>query len=153
MGRFVGTSDNVGHAITFKILTESKRVIYRSVVRSGAGKGAFVNLRANRKAPRMAPPVLNKALEFNGVKYPVFIDKIHLAKFKEDLGQFADEEPKDHEHVATVGTTPTDAGELQTATAPDLEDGNHGPLVTNDESCMITAPGNGESRSRLKPHS
>ena len=34
LGRFVGISDNVGYAITFKILTESKRVIYRSVVLS-----------------------------------------------------------------------------------------------------------------------
>ena len=38
LGRFVRMSDNVGHAITFKILTESKKVIYRSVVRSGAGR-------------------------------------------------------------------------------------------------------------------
>ena len=35
------------------------------------------------------------------------------------------------------------------AIAPDLEDGNHGPLVTNGESRLAVTPVDGESRSRL----
>ena len=35
VGRFVGISEHIGHALTYKILTEdTKRVIHRSVVRS-----------------------------------------------------------------------------------------------------------------------
>ena len=34
LGRFVGISENVGHAMTYKILTESDKVISRAEVRS-----------------------------------------------------------------------------------------------------------------------
>jgi hypothetical protein len=43
LGRFVGIGQNVGHAMTFKILTASDKIIHRSVVRSAVGTGAFQN--------------------------------------------------------------------------------------------------------------
>jgi hypothetical protein len=49
-GRFVGLAESVGHAMTFKILTEEGKIIHRAVVRSAAGEGAFVNQRANESA-------------------------------------------------------------------------------------------------------
>jgi len=50
MGRFVGIAQHVGHAITFKVLTEEDKVIQRSVVRSANNDGAFMNLRADEAA-------------------------------------------------------------------------------------------------------
>lgn len=43
LGRFVGIGQNVGHAMTFKILTAGDKLIHRSVVRSAVGTGAFRN--------------------------------------------------------------------------------------------------------------
>ena len=71
-------------------------------------------------------------------------------RFKEDLGQFADEEPADPKHDATAEDTISDGVEPLAAIAPDLEDGNRGPLVTNDESRLAVTPADGESRSRLE---
>ena len=50
LGRFVGVAENVGNAMTFKILTEDGKVIHRGVVRSATGDGAFINKRAEDSA-------------------------------------------------------------------------------------------------------
>jgi hypothetical protein len=50
LGRFVGIGQNVGHAMTFKILTSTGKVIHRSVVRSATGSGAFRNRLADQVA-------------------------------------------------------------------------------------------------------
>ena len=50
LGRFVGIAECVGNAMTFRILTEERKVINRAVVRTATGEGAFVNKRANEKA-------------------------------------------------------------------------------------------------------
>jgi hypothetical protein len=50
LGRFVGIGQNVGHAMTFKILMATGKVIHRSVVRSATGSGAFCNRLADQVA-------------------------------------------------------------------------------------------------------
>ena len=55
LGRFVGISHNVGHSMTFKVLTESGRIIHRSILRSAAQGGPYTNLKANADAPTLAP--------------------------------------------------------------------------------------------------
>ena len=50
MGRYVGITENVSNAMTFKVLTEEGKVIHRSVVRSAAVDSAFVNRRVDKKA-------------------------------------------------------------------------------------------------------
>jgi hypothetical protein len=50
LGRFTGIVESVGNAMTFKILTEEGKVIHRAVVRSAAGKGAFINQWASESA-------------------------------------------------------------------------------------------------------
>ena len=50
LGRFVGIGENVGNAMTFKILTEESKVIHRSVVRSATKEGPFLNQRADNNA-------------------------------------------------------------------------------------------------------
>lgn len=50
LGRFVGIAETVGSAMTFKVLTEEGKIIHRSIVRSAALEGAFVNRRAEDKA-------------------------------------------------------------------------------------------------------
>ena len=34
LGHYVGVADNVGHAMTFKILSSESKIIYRSKIRS-----------------------------------------------------------------------------------------------------------------------
>ena len=50
LGRYVGVSENVGHAMTYKILTADDKVISRGIVRSAVKEGAFINKRADEKA-------------------------------------------------------------------------------------------------------
>jgi Reverse transcriptase (RNA-dependent DNA polymerase) len=50
LGRFIGIAENVGNAMTFKILTSERKVIHRSVVRSAMKDGGFSNRRANEQA-------------------------------------------------------------------------------------------------------
>ena len=52
LGRFVGIAENVGNAMTFKVLTSEGKIIHRSVVRSAAGEGAFINIRADSDAAK-----------------------------------------------------------------------------------------------------
>ena len=55
LGRFVGISENVGHAMTYKILTEDDKVIHRAVARSALKDGGFENRKAKKAAPKGAP--------------------------------------------------------------------------------------------------
>ena len=55
MGRFVGISHNIGHSMTYKVLTDSGNIIHRSVLRSAAKGGEYTNLKANADAPIIAP--------------------------------------------------------------------------------------------------
>ena len=59
LGRFVRIAENIGNAMCFLILTEDLKVIARSVVRSARKGGGFTNRRANRLAPKLAPPTPN----------------------------------------------------------------------------------------------
>jgi hypothetical protein len=54
LGRFVGISEHVGHAMTFKILTEDRKVIHRAVVRTATKGGMFENKRAQAEAPNLS---------------------------------------------------------------------------------------------------
>jgi hypothetical protein len=55
LGRFVGFSENIGHAMTYKVLTEDNKIIRRAVLRSARKPGAFKNRRAIEAAPKLAP--------------------------------------------------------------------------------------------------
>lgn len=55
LGRFVGISENVGHSMTYKILTEDDKIIHRAVARSALKTGGFDNKKAKAAAPKGAP--------------------------------------------------------------------------------------------------
>jgi hypothetical protein len=42
-GRFVGIAENVGHSMTYKILTEDDKIIHQTVARSALKGGGFAN--------------------------------------------------------------------------------------------------------------
>jgi hypothetical protein len=50
LGRFVGISEHVGNAMTFKVMTSEEKIISRAVVRSAMKGGAFTNKRADQLA-------------------------------------------------------------------------------------------------------
>ena len=52
LGRFVGIAENVGNAMTFKILTKENKIIHRSVVRTATKGNSFMNKRADKDANR-----------------------------------------------------------------------------------------------------
>ena len=55
LGRFVGFATNIGHAMTYKILTEDNKVIARSDVRTARKQGVeFDNPRAMKESPKLA---------------------------------------------------------------------------------------------------
>ena len=55
LGRFVGVAENVGHGMTYKILTEDNKIIHRAVARSGNKTGGYDNKRAKKAAPNRSP--------------------------------------------------------------------------------------------------
>ena len=50
LGRFIGIAENVGCAMTFKILFEEGKIIHWSVVWLAAAEGVYNNERANKNA-------------------------------------------------------------------------------------------------------
>ena len=59
LGRFVGISEHVGHAMTFKILTEDRKVIHHAVVQTATKGGMFEN-KARRRRHQTFPRVQTK---------------------------------------------------------------------------------------------
>ena len=55
IGRFVGIAENVGHSMTYKILTANGTVIHRAVARTARKGHDFTNWKANKAAPHIAP--------------------------------------------------------------------------------------------------
>ena len=84
LGMFVGISECVGNAVTFKILTKSMKVISRSVVRSASGEGIFQNERANAKATEFAPSIPNHLVRIKNNLYPVNAKTIELQEMHTD---------------------------------------------------------------------
>ena len=76
LGRFVGIADCVGASVTFKILTEDMKVITRSVVRTATKPGAYQNLRANARAPTLAPKPATNNLSINGKIESVTVETV-----------------------------------------------------------------------------
>ena len=65
-GRFVGFAENVGHALTYKILTDdTKKVIYRSRIRSALTEGER-NLRVDPLGSKDVPSVLKSKHTYDG---------------------------------------------------------------------------------------
>ena len=76
LGRFVGAAETVGHELTFLILTEAKKVIARSVIRSARLGGVYRNLRANEAAPSIAPKPPNAKVKIAGKEVPIVIETV-----------------------------------------------------------------------------
>jgi len=55
LGRYVGVAETVGNSMSYKILTESGKIITRSVVRTATKGGPFWNKRAEGLAVSLAP--------------------------------------------------------------------------------------------------
>ena len=73
LGRFVGIADVVGNTVSFKILTENMKVITRSVVRTATKGGVYQNLRANSKAPKLAPHKSTNNLKLGDQEVDIYI--------------------------------------------------------------------------------
>ena len=101
LGRFVGIADSVGAAVTFKILTEDMKVITRSVVRTATKPGAYQNIRANKRAPTLAPKEGNRNLNINGVRQPVVV--VETVEDDESTNGSTDESDNDESPVTNNG--------------------------------------------------
>ena len=89
------------------------------MVRTGAGNGACVNLRANRNAPDIAPPVPNRQVKFGDQTYPIFIDKINLATVEDGDLEGGEDSPRLQEN-GELTTIPEESGESQALTLEGL---------------------------------
>ena len=108
LGRFVGIADTVGHSLSFKVLTESKKIITRSVVRSAAKTGVFQNIRANQATPDLAPKEPN-AYALDGEKsHPVVVPEEVIDNNKEGNEGMEDPLPDLKEREPTKVETVSD---------------------------------------------
>jgi hypothetical protein len=62
LGRWVGVLEDVGHKMTYLVLSENDKVLRRSDIRTAIKDGVFINRRAEEKAERYRPIELQ--LEF-----------------------------------------------------------------------------------------
>ena len=116
LGRFVGAAETVGHELTFLILTEARKVIARSVIRSARLGGIYRNLRANEAAPSLAPKPPNAKVKIAGKEIPIVIETVD------------DEEEVDQSKAEHPFT-------LRSAMEKELENG--GDLPTLDSSSFL----------------
>ncbi len=83
----MGIAETVGNAITFRVLTASGKIILRSVVRSATKEGIYQNLRANERAPDLAPKEPNAELKLKGQPFPIVVSERELTKAAEPQGK------------------------------------------------------------------
>jgi hypothetical protein len=128
LGRFVGFSDNVGHAMTYKVLTADNKIIRRAVLRSARKPGAFKNRRAIEAAPKLAPatdlaePVPPpKDTVILGQKEPPIVETVPEEEVAETNEEPAEDED-DHDVSSFIKSALDDAKRLRT------EDDNDGTI-------------------------
>ena len=97
LGRFVGIAETTGNAMTFKILTAERKIISRSVVRSANKGGVFQNLRANDRAPKIAPVFPNKNLKVGDKAVPVVVETVGDEDQEEGENTTPDDSPVNNE--------------------------------------------------------
>jgi hypothetical protein len=90
LGRFVGIGQNVGHAMTFKILTANDKIIHRSVVHSAVGTRAFRNRLTDNHAVNNGTtlPAANKADTTDATDFdtpPIPADDVFIALAEDDV--------------------------------------------------------------------
>ena len=100
LGRFVGIAEHVGHALTFKVLTEDAKVVSCSLVRPATKTGIFENRKAMEKAPSIAPVRLNAKVKVGNKEVEVVIPET-VTDDEEDDGESQDHDP-DTEVNATI---------------------------------------------------
>ena len=142
LGRFVGIADTVGAAVTFKILTEDMKVIARSVVRTATKPGVFQNLRANERAPRLAPKPVTNTLHIDGQH-----EKVRVETVSDEDGE-SDDEDDDTPGIGYNGTKPEAVLPeketfLSTAMEDAVKNGGDLPTINIDDiigRTFITSP-------------
>ena len=77
VGRFVGIAEDIGHAMTYKILTVEDKIIHRAVARTARKSGEHTNWKADEAAPKTAPKPKHQPIrvETVGIEDHVELDK------------------------------------------------------------------------------
>ena len=121
LGRFVGIAESVGHALTFKILTEDNKIVARSLVRKATKGGVFDNQKAKAKASNIAPSKPNVRIQVGEETAEVVVETVE----GEDETKIPDEDAEDlfpskhePEHVPQDDDDEDDNEELPTLTIP-----------------------------------
>ena len=137
MGHFVGIAENVGHSLTFKILTKELQIISRSLVRPATETGVFKNKTAIYEAPGIAPVEPNAKVKVKGKEVEVAIP--------ETVDDDEDEDGETSPNDALDGSNPIEmfperpvADEDQTQ---QVDDGDESETSTKEK------PGKGEPLS------
>ena len=90
LGRFVGIAENVGHAMTYKILTDNDKIITRSVVRSARHGNGRENERARAMAKNNLPEELHPDLTGDPTLVPATDDSKDDSTMTPDQKAFHD---------------------------------------------------------------
>ena len=136
LGRFVGIAENVGHSLTFKILTKELQIISRSLVRPATETGVFKNKTAIYEAPGIAPVEPNAKVKVKGKEVEVVIPET----VNDD-----DEDGETNPDNALDGSDPIEMFPEQ----PVADEGQAQQVVDDDEpeNDTMDKPGKGEPLS------
>ncbi len=177
LGRFVGIAETVGNAITFCVLTASGKIILCSVVRSATKEGIYQNLRANERAPDLAPKEPNAELNLKGTPIPVVVSEKELNRatgpqgktsmegevetVQEDQEGGSEEEPKvddsmeaaDGDEETEVKEKPSPEEAIRSAMEHIINKGGRMPTLNADHilgRTFITTPDEDGEQKRAK---
>ena len=119
LGQFAGIAENVGHSLTFKIVTNGGKTISRSLVRSATEPCIFQNLRANQAAPNVAPKAPNAKVQVGSETVGVVLETVD--KDETDTGDDAiPKEPQRPTIAFAIGDKLKPGEELPTFNSSDL---------------------------------
>ena len=140
LGRFVGIADVVGATVTFKILTEDMKVITRSVVRTATKGGAYQNVRANTRAPTLAPKPTTSKLRIRDLEQQVAVEHDDNDSPSQD-----EDDASSSDEAADINTSPAAAQKtfLKTAMEDAVKAGKDLPTIDISDiigRTFITSP-------------
>ena len=109
VGRFVGLSENVGHTMTFKILTDNGKILHRSWVRTCNKEGAFKNKRALKEAIQIAPgPEVTTTIGSNNKELMTAKEKAQMRSREEEtvVPETVEEEEEEPQNLEDITPEP-----------------------------------------------
>ena len=113
LGRFVGISETVGHKMTYKILTENKTIVTRSIVRTARDPKTYTNKKAMDMASHLRPKDPVKLVFGKGETEPRASSQVGSVETVEDEEMSEEDKPPTEEGFQVEEMFPDPADEAE----------------------------------------